>query len=923
MLLPKYLTDKQKEAVNFKDGNLQIIACAGSGKTDVIAWRIVRLIENSVAPEKILAFTFTDKAAEEMKFRVRKYMEENLEQPGDSGRMFIGTIHSFCLEFLRFFVPEYQGYDVLDENARIVFVHANYSDIGLDTTHFGKWFRWENRYWNRWEKIKNFLTNVDILREEMVKPNKVTDHLFREAYQRYDELLHRRRYLDYSSMMRIVADLLSKDEGLRKEAQKRWQYLLVDEYQDINTIQEKIIQLLAGKNGNLCVVGDDDQSIYNWRGTKVKNMLTFNRRYHEITKIPVAKNFRSSLGIVNHAKSVIIHSKGHRLPKSIENGNSQQYEDGDIYNLTFYSEHDEVEFVINKINELRGIVFKEPGKAERPIDWRDIALLFRSVKHDARPFIDGLHEADIPLFVKGSTGLFDHPEVTIVLDAMKYITSITNTFKADKNAKLEYHLLFQKGSSRRKYDVFRRKLEKARSKYQNKTWLNLQRIFQDALNSMGLSKYEFKEEIICDLGRLSQVISDYEGIHYPVKRDSSQLYNFFDFIERYAAEAYEEGGPEERFAGPNAVQIMTIHKSKGLQFPCIFMPALTGRNFPRSRKYSTMKWFLDDNLIRKSEYQNDEPSQRRLFYVALTRSKKFLFLTSCQTRSHFLNEISSENIISNDCKDPTIRKKSNKYTDIVDIKFPTNFSELSDFFECPYSYKMRYLYGFNPVIRPLIGYGRSVHHLLNVLHKNAQAGQRLTKEEIDTLTTRLFFLRFASDDAFERGRTSARKVLQSYADSYKHDLELSLETERPFEFILEDTLISGQIDLVKRQTPEGEKLDIIDFKTEKVLDVNEEIAKLIKARNAEQVILYGIGHEKSYGVEPEKTYVHYLDEVSGGKRKLVKYGGKEKTRVMDKVKRAVCSIKQANFERHPGHKSLCASCDFKDMCKGPVIISKI
>lgn len=551
MLLPDYLTENQKNAINFKDGNLQIIACAGSGKTDVIAWRIVQLIESGVVAENILAFTFTDKAAEEMKYRIRKYMEENLGQPGESGRMFVGTIHSFCLEFLRSFVPKYQGYDVLDENARVVFVEDNYSRIGLNTSHFGKWLWAENRPWNHWEKIRNFLANVDILREEMVQLDDLTDESFKEAYQKYEALLHQRRFLDYSSMMRIAVDLLNADPDLIKEVRERWKYLLVDEYQDINTIQEKIIQLLASKNGNLCVVGDDDQSIYNWRGTKVKNMLTFRRRYKNVSRVPIEMNFRSSLGVVSLAKSVIVNNRGQRLSKSIKNGYSQQYEKGDIYNLLFYSEDDEVEFVVNKIKELRGIVFKEPGKAERPIDWRDIALLFRSVKYDARPFINGLRKAGIPLFVKGSTGLVDHPEVTIVLDAMKYVISLTNTLQADGNPESKYRLLFKEGSHRRKYSFFKGKLDKLRREYQSKTWINLQRVFQDVLNSMGLSKYEFKEEIMYNLGRLSQIISDYEGIHYPLKKDTWALENFFDFIMRYAAHAYEEGGPEERFGGPN------------------------------------------------------------------------------------------------------------------------------------------------------------------------------------------------------------------------------------------------------------------------------------------------------------------------------------------------------------------------------------
>ena len=305
-------TDKQKEAINFKNGNLQIIACAGSGKTDVITRRIATLIINEVTPENIVAFTFTEKAAEEMKFRIRKHLQELRPENPEIGDMYVGTIHSFCFELLKNFKPKYRVYDVLDEHKRMIFLsnYANYNKTELRLLG-------ERKYRN----IDKFCRSVDVVREEMIEPHKLPLE-FRYCYEKYLTVLDEQNFLDFSGMIYEVVKLLEDDPDFAQKVRERYRYLIVDEYQDINPLQEKLIFLMVGKDGNLCVVGDDDQCIYQWRGTNVDNILTFKDRYNNVKTIEIAVNFRSSESIVESAKK-LIEKNTFRLGKKIEVWNNK------------------------------------------------------------------------------------------------------------------------------------------------------------------------------------------------------------------------------------------------------------------------------------------------------------------------------------------------------------------------------------------------------------------------------------------------------------------------------------------------------------------------------------------------------------------------------------------------------------------------
>ena len=267
-------TSAQQEAVNHGDGNLKIIACAGSGKTTVMSERIAKLVSEGKDRDKIVAFTFTEKAAASLKFNVREALSKYSPDAPHLGSMFIGTIHSFAFEKTKEIVPRYRSYDVLDEVRRIIWVTKNYNNIGIRDIRGNRGY---------FRSIQDFVKTADIIRDNEI-PEVSLDEIprFKDSYDRYLELLEEEKYLDFSGMLHLLVQILSQNESLLLQMKENISYLVVDEYQDINHIQEKLISLIGGADGNLCVVGDDDQSIFEFQGAQVNNIIRFEQRYSDV-----------------------------------------------------------------------------------------------------------------------------------------------------------------------------------------------------------------------------------------------------------------------------------------------------------------------------------------------------------------------------------------------------------------------------------------------------------------------------------------------------------------------------------------------------------------------------------------------------------------------------------------------------------------
>jgi DNA helicase-2/ATP-dependent DNA helicase PcrA len=443
--------------------------------------------------------------------------------------------------------------------------------------------------------------------------------------------------LDYSAIMLEAVKAFANDADLKVRLGQRIRHVIVDEYQDVNPIQECVVNLLSQAGADVCVVGDDDQTIYQWRGGDIANILTFEKRYAPVKPIRLQENFRSSEGIVETAR-VFIAQNTQRLSKAMIATSVQAYEQGDICALSFDNPDAEAAFIAKTIKDLNGVAFVEDEK-ERGLAYSDVAILLRSVKANGEPISEALRAAGIPAIVVGMNDLFSAFEAEAARLLFYFMASRPTV---DRNLLKKVWLDANLGIAEGALDSALDKLETARADLgtsDQKRWAlySIQRQYRDFLDVIELREEKVPdgpggtkrgEVVFYNLGKFSQVISDFEEIYFhsdpPEKYDS-----FASFLQYQADGAYPEGWQEASYANPNAVRIMTIHQAKGMQWPVVFTPALLKNRFPSVIAGGKGVWHLipADGVQGQARFVGSIEDERRLFYVAMTRSQKFLFMT--------------------------------------------------------------------------------------------------------------------------------------------------------------------------------------------------------------------------------------------------------------------------------------------------------
>ena len=297
-------TKNQQEALDYRGGNLLIIVCAGSGKTQVLSRRIALLVSEGVPKESIIAFTFTDMAAGELKSRIRKELaslrEEGRIDDASLGEIYIGTIHSFSLQLLKEIHPSYRNYDIIDEKRQAAIIVSKYLDFGLDKLQGAN---------SKIETIRRFIETLNIIyRENLDVDNLKNQDLINSVHQ-YQNFIKQRPncFLTFDEIIAELTSVIESNEAIRAQVQNRFTNIFVDEYQDVDDRQEQLIRLLSndGQTAAVCAVGDDDQAIYRFRGATVTNILTFEDRYPSVNRITLSTNFRSSHAIVEIANAAV------------------------------------------------------------------------------------------------------------------------------------------------------------------------------------------------------------------------------------------------------------------------------------------------------------------------------------------------------------------------------------------------------------------------------------------------------------------------------------------------------------------------------------------------------------------------------------------------------------------------------------------
>ena len=916
------LTNKQRQAIGYRGRNLQLIACAGSGKTEVVARRIAHLLarmSKRLKPANIVAFTFTNKAAAELKERVLQRTVEALgHRPKAFADMYVGTIHGFCQELLKNEVPKYLKFEPLDDVRQRLYVDRNSRQTGLtqSSTVDGR------RQLRRYIDTDRYRAAVAALREG--SPSAVDSgdcSVARDGLPRYRKKLDEDGYFDFSGMLEAAVHELDHNNRLKAELRDRIKYVVVDEYQDVNPIQERLVRHLHDLGAGLCVVGDDDQTIYQWRGSSVKNIITFSERYPAVKQIRLERNFRSTEGIIEVANA-FIERVDNRLPKSMTFGDSRKYQQGDIVALSFASPEDEAAYIARTAQSLHGLRFGS-GPERRGLAWSDMAVLLRSVRNNGPAVASALTHANIPFVVGGVANLFETAEASAARATFHYIsgTSITRQKQPPQEPPTRKRLLemwrsANLGIKPRHLNSALDYTMKIRRALRETKQPNLPSIQAVYLKFMELTRIREEgvpdgrgEAVFFNLGRVSSAITDWETIHF-ASASASAFEGFAKFLHYSGASAYSEGMQDTSYATPDAVQIMTVHQAKGREWPAVFIPALLRNRFPSANRPSEVWQLLPRAAFEDAaRYDGSLEDERRLFYVAMTRSQKFLHMTYApieskqryRRKSTFWDEVIESKWVKRREQDYAKRAHTapSPRARIADVEF--SFSDLKYMFDCPYQFKLRVLYGFDgPIERPL-GYGKSLHDALAEVHYRAMKGDIVDESEVDALVERHLRTPYAFGKLRDDLERAAHRDIRNYILDNRDEFDKIEFAEKAVEVYLDGGVsIKGRIDLVRRLDT-GETT-IVDLKSNE-RSQEEEVSE-------HQLHTYALGYKELTDSDADYVGIYELHERRQSRRPVDE-------EFIEDVKRrtgeAAEGLRQMRLSARPS-RTRCENCDFSVLC---------
>lgn len=611
------LNKEQQQAVQHTEGPLLILAGAGSGKTKVLTVRIAHLLAQGVNPYEILAITFTNKAAKEMKSRVEGLV-------GDvANRIWLSTFHSFCAKFLRFELDNFLGYNsnftIYDTSDSQAVIKAALKALNLDDKYYPV-----GAMIGAISDAKNKLLFASDFRKQArdFYQQKVAD-----VYEYYERELRKNNALDFDDLLLVAVKLLQSNEAVLDKYSKRFRYVMIDEYQDTNHAQYLLAKLLASHWKNIAVVGDADQSIYAWRGADIQNILDFEKDYPNCTSIKLEQNYRSTKIILDAANAVIENNEGR--PK--KNLWTDKTEGAKIQHFTAQSEHEEAAFIgdtIAKKHDIHGVPYG------------DMAILYRT-NAQSRVLEEALIKRALPYTMVGGTKFYDRKEIK---DVLAYLRVLYNPFDdlsllriinvpkrsigATTVAKLQdyarangtslfmtltqLHLVDTiKGKTKEKLEEFGILIFTLVAEMEDKTVLD---ILESILDRTGyLAQLEESTDPqdqarAENIGELLSVAKDFQ--------DTNPNGTVEDFLEQVALVNDVDSFEQEE----SKVTLMTLHAVKGLEFPIVFLGGLEEGLFPHSR-----------TLMNPEEIEEE----RRLAYVGITRAEKELYISNATTRTVF------------------------------------------------------------------------------------------------------------------------------------------------------------------------------------------------------------------------------------------------------------------------------------------------
>jgi len=951
----KGLNKEQKEAVCYTGGPLLIIAGAGTGKTEVITRKIAYLINEKIAKsEEILALTFTKKAAREMEERV------DLLVPYGYIDFKIGTFHSVAEEIVRefaYFLKIPSNFKVVTLPNQVQLINKNIFSLGLD-----KLLPLSDPTSLSADLIKFFSRLKDEAIDELsfekfaisfAKKNDEQRYLLEiaSAYRRYQELMLAANFCDYNDLILNFLKLLENDVICRK-LQARYPFILVDEYQDTNWAQGELVKKLAGKGKGLTVVGDDDQAIYKFRGASLASLLEFRKNFPKSKIVVLKKNYRSAQKILDLAYSLIQNNNPDRLEKKLGFDKrllASRAQKGRVERLGFADLFSEAEFVAKEIIKL-----KKKEKAA----FSDFAILVRANSR-AKPFMQALARLGIPYVFSGDLGLFSKKEIiniaafinylTNPLDSLAFLHLVTGEF-FNLNVSKVSAFLFQLKKKNLTINQFLQneilideidqgfleeiksvvaKIEKFRKL--SLSWTAGELIFR-FLDEIGYRKKLATEENKGSIEAAEKMESlasffDYVKSFDEANNDRS-IHNFAEFL-RVIQELGEEKLFDERTTFSfDAVNILTIHRAKGLEFKTVFLVDLLDSRFPGS--FRGEKLPFPEELLKEERPSGNVflQEERRLFYVAVTRAKNNLYFThsldvggkKTAKVSRFLIEIFGEKLIEEKYQKPSAIARLDHYRREEKIGTGAKIKkeeilvlsrmQIDDWLTCPRKYKYINVTPIKMSSEPVIMYGNAVHNALEFLFKTKLIGKIPDLEEVLDVYRKSWIAEgFISPEHEEKKFKAGIRALTDFYQNRLFSFS-PLAVEKKFKFKVGKIWVTGRFDLVEKGR-DG-RITITDFKTGE--KITSEKAKK-RARESRQLKIYALAYEAIEGKLPDKLSLFFVDE---GIKETILPSELNLKKTREEIGKAAEGINKGIFKATPS-LNVCRYCAFKKYCDKAIL----
>ncbi|MBI4062393.1 ATP-dependent helicase [Candidatus Gottesmanbacteria bacterium] len=928
------LNAEQKAAVEHGDGPLLIIAGAGTGKTTVVTERIKHLITSGRAnPQEILGLTFTEKAAREMEERV------DLALPYGTTQMWISTFHAFCDRVLRNeainigFDPAFK---LMTEAETIIFFRKNLFKFDL------KYFR---PLGNPTKFIAGMIGHFSRLKDEDISPSQYhawvknqKEEEYRElanAYRMYEELKIKEGVADYADLISNTLNVFRLRKNILKRYRGQFKYILIDEFQDTNFAQNELAMLLAGPKKNITVVGDDDQAIYRWRGAAISNIIQFRKHFPKAKIIVLTKNYRSTKEILDRSYDLIQFNNPDRLEvaekidkklESMRRINGEPIEV--IYTDRVEQEASEVAKQIKRLSE-------------SGVEWKDFAILVRANNH-AEPFTQALSRLGVPYQFLGPGQLFRQPEIKDLIAYLKVLYNFEDNVAMYRVLTMDWVGISARDiaviindSRRAGISIFETCERSTNEKIKNFIKMIhrhlefikketagqiLYYFLQDAglLQKLATYKTTKDERIATNIAKFFNKLKTFE-----VEHDDASVYSVVDWIDMAMNLGESPLATDTDWSENNAVNILTIHSSKGLEFPVVFLVNCVGARFPTIERKEQIP--IPDPLVKEilptGDYHLEE--ERRLFYVGMTRARDRLFLTAAKYYGEGKREKKiSPFVIDALGKAPSVQAPSEqKQLTLLDwekkeeptissIKQSVDFlsySQLETFKTCPLQYKYRYILRIPVPPSAALTFGDSMHKTMRAFYELVQQGRTPAKDTLlRLLDDHWVSLGYGQRSYEEKMKFHGKELLSEYYEKGFEKGKIPKNLEQPFRIKITPALkLGGKIDRVD-ELPDG-KLEIIDYKT-------GQAPKNRDPREDLQLTAYALAatDEGIYKKSPDEVIVSFYF-FEGQKKISAKRTREQLKEAKQQIAKTADAISRSDFKPTPGKH--CDFCEFRLICE--------